>query len=737
MCNIIRRNTFKCQHLKRKKEKIIGSQNVKSEYGLKSENKVKVDVKGSQNITSKNEMFIPKHILEKHEHAVDENEGLEVVIGVKQEIKEDVIEKPIIDEENTPEEKLEVEITRIEEKEEETVPEVEEVIQPEVVDEKEEVIPEQVYQEEVIELPDDVELVEEKEEIKEEPKKEKKPKKNKKSEDKSNKPVVQKDKSVLNPDEKPEYVKEMIENRKRRTKKFIIISVLAVCVVLFSTLFAIINLSNTNFISGIKLHGIDISNKSIDEVRTVLEDITKTELIPEIKLIHGDYEATVLSEQIEFKYNLEESLQEAYDVGRNGNIIQNNYAIIFSKLFGKDIELDYSYNEELLDSIVEDINSKLPGVVIEPSYYIEDAKLIIAKGKDGLTIRKNELKANIIYEIVHRDYEMIKANKHDTRQMLPISNVHASKIDMDRIYKEVYSLPQDAYFELDPYQIYPDKDGIDFEISIEDAKEMLKEDKEEYIVPLKITKAEKTLNDLGTEAFPYLVSEFTTKYDASNRNRSTNLQIAADKINGLVLMPGETFSFNKTVGKRTVEAGYKDAKIYADGGVVDGLAGGICQISSTLYNAVLLANLEIVERRNHTFTTSYLPAGKDATVVYGVTDFRFKNTRQYPIKLEASVKNGIAEFKIHGMEEEKEYEIRILPVRTSSIPFKVTYEEDPTLMPGQEKIVQAGHAGYKVTTYKEVRYNGQVVSKDVISSDTYSPMRTIKKVAPGMAPPVQ
>ena len=89
------------------------------------------------------------------------------------------------------------------------------------------------------------------------------------------------------------------------------------------------------------------------------------------------------------------------------------------------------------------------------------------------------------------------------------------------------------------------------------------------------------------------------------------------------------------------------------------------------------------------------------------------------------------------MQEENEYEIRILPVRTASIPYSTTYEEDPSLMPGQEKVVQAGHAGYKVTTYKEVRLNGQIVSKDVISSDTYSPMRTIKKVAPGMVPPAQ
>ena len=199
-------------------------------------------------------------------------------------------------------------------------------------------------------------------------------------------------------------------------------------------------------------------------------------------------------------------------------------------------------------------------------------------------------------------------------------------------------------------------------------------------------------------------------------------------------MPGEIFSFNKVVGKRTVEDGYKDAKIYADGGVVDGLAGGICQISSTLYNTVLLANLEIVERRNHSYTTSYVAAGRDATVVYGAIDFQFKNSRSYPIKIEASVKNGIAEFKMHGMPEENEYEIRILPVTTQSIPYGTSYIDDPTLAPGRQVVVQAGHAGYKVTTSIEKRLNGTVVSKEVISNDTYNPMKTIIRRGPVAVP---
>ncbi len=737
------------------------SQNVNEDSGLKSENKVKFDIKASQDITSKNEMFIPEHILKKHEEESHIKEGTEVIIGVNksgneeqsnfEDTREEKIEKKgkkknKKNKKNKPE--------KVDEPKEESKEPTEEITLEETSNEVFDFIPEISIEETIVDSVDSIEEIEEvakiedesadstnvQEEIiiEEEIELEESLENDSTDSDDSNKnkPVVQKDKSIKTSDDKPEYVKEMLENRKARMRKIILTSVIFIVVILFSTMFAIVNKNSTTFLKGIHLHGVDISGMTMNEARECFNEMLSVELMPELTYTHGDYTVTILPEQIEFKYDLEDSLKEAYEIGRNGNIIQNNYSIIINSLFGKKQEMSYTYNEELLKSIVEDINSKLPGVVVEPSYYIEGEELHITKGVDGLAVRKDELKTSIILDIVDRDYEKIKNNEYDGRKMLPVSNVHAKDINIDEIYKEVYRLPKDAYFELEPYQIYPDQDGIDFKITVEEAKELVaSEDKEEYVIPLVISKAEKTLNDLGTEAFPYLVSEFTTKYDASNKNRSTNLRIAAEKINGLVLMPGDVFSFNKIVGKRTVEEGYRDAKIYADGGVVDGLAGGICQISSTLYNAALLANLEIVERRNHTFTTSYLPAGKDATVVYGAIDFQFKNSRTYPIKIEASVANGIAEFKIHGMEEEKEYEIRILPVRTSSIPYSTTYEEDPTLLPGQEKVVQAGHAGYKVTTYKEVRYNGQVVSKDVISSDTYSPMRTIKKVAPGMIPP--
>ena len=202
--------------------------------------------------------------------------------------------------------------------------------------------------------------------------------------------------------------------------------------------------------------------------------------------------------------------------------------------------------------------------------------------------------------------------------------------------------------------------GIDFEKELK----AIQEGKNKAL-KLALDKIEK---DFGKEAFPNLLASYSTEY-VNNPDRTTNLRLAAKKINGTVVLPGEIFSYNKVVGKRTTAAGYKNAAIYQDGGVTDGLGGGICQISTTLYNAAIEAGMLIEERRNHMFVPSYADAGKDATVVWGSTDFKFENRRAYPIKIEATVNNGIAEFKIHGMQEEVEYEVRILPVKTKSIPY--------------------------------------------------------------------
>ena len=374
-------------------------------------------------------------------------------------------------------------------------------------------------------------------------------------------------------------------------------------------------------------------------------------------------------------------------------------------------------NEEIAKKTIEDIGANLPGIVIESSYYIEDNNLIITKGKKGIKVDTDKL------------LELIK-QRLDNKEIIneyieiPVTEKEPDPINIDKIHEEVYKEVQDAYYTKDPFTIYPEVEGVDF--NVEEAKAQIEsEDKEEYIIPLTITKPKVTINDIGTEAFPNRLSTFSTIYDEGDKDRTTNLKIACQKINNQVIMPGETFSYNQTLGERTIAAGYKNAAIYSNGQVVDGLGGGICQISTTLYDAVLFANLEIVERRNHQFVTSYVGPGEDATVVYGMTDFRFKNTRKYPIKITASAQNGVARVSIYGIKEEVEYNISLDVKRIATIPKTTKYIEDSSLPVGTEKVKQNGANGVQTETYLVKSLNGKVVSRELLSKDTYNAMQRI------------
>jgi len=530
-------------------------------------------------------------------------------------------------------------------------------------------------------------------------------------------------KNETNEEIKKEEVKETVKtkkeiakhwdefDKKNHKKLFIIIAIIVTVLLVLSTGFALININNENVIAGITIDGIKVQGLSKEQLKELIENKVEEKTNNEIKVYVDNEEQTILLSQIELTYNIEKAIDEAYGLGRGKNIFVNNFEIVKTMLLGNNVNLEFTCNEELLNNIVKDIKNKIPNAVINPTYCIEEDELIITRGTKGLTIDENELKNKIIGKVNLSSTENIKIATFITEP---------EDINIENIYEEVHTEVQDAYYTTDPFQIYPEVKGIDFDL--EAAKEILKEEKEEYIIALTITQPQKTTADIGTEAFPDKLSTFSTRYDATNLTRTTNLQIAVNKINGVVVMPGETFSYNKTLGKRTSEAGYKDAAGYAGGKVVPMLGGGICQISSTLYDAVVYANLEIVERHNHAFTTSYVGAGKDATVVYGSLDFQFKNSRKYPIKIESYIQNGIATVNIYGIKEENEYEVEISTTILNYIPYNVIYEDDATLESGKEEVTQGGQNGCKSITYKILKQNGKEVSRSVLSTDTYSAM---------------
>lgn len=545
----------------------------------------------------------------------------------------------------------------------------------------------------------------------------------------------EKESTENNQETKEELINSEVDTTKAKNKKEVSVAIAIISIVILiitlmfiSTIFALVNIGNDKIIDGVTIKGVELVGLSREDAILEIEEAIKNELAKSINLKYEDYETSISPEQIEATYDVAGAIQEAYDIGRNGNIIKNNYDILFSMLFGKKVGIELSYNDKILTDMVEDISKKIPGSMKDNSYYIEGNKLIITTGKTGLAIKVDEMKKQIIEQV-----------KKPVKNYLsiPVENKVPGTIEIDTIYQKVQKEPKDAYYTENPFTIHPHEEGIDFAITLEEARQIVSEKKEEYEIPLKFTEPEVTTNEIGAEAFPNLLSSFSTRYDAGLRNRTTNLELASAKINGTVLMPGEEFSYNKVVGERTIAAGYKEAAIYSGGQVVDGLGGGICQISSTLYNAAVQANMEILERSNHQFKTSYVDAGKDATVVYGVIDFRFKNTRKYPVKIVSSVSGGIAEMKIFGVKEETEYDIKIETEILTPIPFSVKYIEDSSLNAGVEKIQQYGSAGCKSVAYKVCRLNGAVISKTVLSKDTYNAMTKIIRRGTKGAAPVQ
>ena len=511
-----------------------------------------------------------------------------------------------------------------------------------------------------------------------------------------------------------------VKSSKKKIITILICAIILVVAIFASTGFALFNINNTKIISNISIEGIEVGGLTKKEAeQKILEKIEKN-VEQNIIVKTNDFEYQFQLSQIEAKYDTNKAIEDAYSIGRDGNIFKNNLEIFKRKIKNKNIEVGIDYNQELLDNIINEIAVKIPGAVEKPSYCIEDKKLTITKGKAGNSINKEKFKEEVI--------KRLELEKQNEPIELEIINVEPEAIDIDKIYSEVHKEAKNAYYTKDPFQVYPHVDGVDFDL--EAAREMLKEDKEEYVIDLKITTPEITTNKIGSEAFPDLLSTFSTKYDASNTPRTTNLKLAMNKLNGVVVSPGETFSYNKTLGKRTAEAGYREAGGFAGGRVVQTLAGGICQISSTLYDAVVYANLEIVERHNHMFLAGYVGAGKDATVVYGAYDFKFKNTRKYPIMLKTSIGSGVARIDVFGIKEDVEYEVEISSKILSYTPFKVVRENDSSLAPGKERVAQNGMNGCKSITYKILKLNGKEVSRTVLSSDTYDPMNKIIKVGP-------
>lgn len=474
------------------------------------------------------------------------------------------------------------------------------------------------------------------------------------------------------------------------TKKVLTVLLLLILVILvviiFSTIFSLMNANNKNIIQGVYINNIDVSNLSENEAMELLEQKLNDNEKNYIIVKYNNYTRNIKLQDINGKFNIKDAVNNAYNIGKDKDIIQNNYKILSTMIFKNKIEANFTYDEELLQKMIDEISLEIPGMAINSSYIIDGDNLIIKNSTEGLQIQESTFTK-----------DLIKAFSSDTKEFeIKTEQCNRKEIDIEKIYKEVYKKPINAYYTTNPHEIHKEESGVDFAITLQEAKNILSENKEEYIIPLKKIQPQIKVSDLDANAFPDLLSTFTTKYGTGDVNRNINIALAAKSINSVVLMPGETFSYNDLIGECSTKTGYKAATIYMNGELSTGIGGGICQVSTTLYNTVLRANLEIVERRNHSLGVTYVPSGQDAMVSIGTQDFKFKNNREYPIKVVAYVGTGSVTCQIYGLKQDTEYEVKLYSRTISKTDKK-----------------------YKVETYKILCLNGAEVSRTWLSTDTY------------------
>lgn len=364
----------------------------------------------------------------------------------------------------------------------------------------------------------------------------------------------------------------------------------------------------------------------------------------------GDDAFEVSARETGFTATADEAAQAAWDYGRSGNILSNFFTYLRCASSGKEIsdELSSGVDEAALRARAEaeigELNLNLSQGNIEIDE--EESILKVVKGASLITIDPEEVLDAVLDALKQHQYGEVPYHVQ--------SQDEADQVSMQELYDAVCTGPVNAGYDPETKEITESKPGVEFDVDeaqrLWDAAAI----GETVRIPVTLTQPDLKADEVGG-LFGDKLATKTTSLSGSNYNRINNVKLAAKHIDGVILEPGDSFSYNGTVGQRTKANGFLEAGAYANGQVVQEVGGGICQVSSTLYYCTLISNLKITYRTNHYFTVGYIEPGMDATVSWGGPDFQFQNNRTFPIKIRAYVSNGSLTVEIWGTDVDGSY----------------------------------------------------------------------------------
>lgn len=513
----------------------------------------------------------------------------------------------------------------------------------------------------------------------------------------------------------------------------IIISAFLAVFFICSVLLFVLN-SNT-VLHGVRVDGKNVGGLTKEELAKYLTDHYQQAFTDAVLTIRSpSFTRNIAASELGIKIDIEDMVRRAYETGRTGNLLQQlckRVSLIF-KPESIDLSIDTGSEEfaGFLDNVCKDVYKE----VVPPNLIIFDDKAILCTGVSGQEADRERLMEDIIQAV-----KAMKPAQIDivVKEKLPPS------LDFETTYNTLNREPVNAQFiktSRTTYEIKSHEMGR--KIDSDKLKEILNyvehrdtQEYEEIVLPVEFIEPEITDEELKAQLFRDTIGSYTTYFRTdtqNNINRGHNIELAAKSIDGTILLPGEEFSFNKIVGPRTPQNGYRIAHVFVEGQIRDGTGGGVCQVSTTLYNAVLRSNLEILERHNHMFTVGYVPLGLDAAVSYGYADLVFKNTTGYPLIIYANVSNNTLSIRIRSTNDYPGLKVKLATKTISSTPRTVQFIDDPSLPLGTTMISENGMDGYIVDTYIKV-YNGDVlIREEKLHRSVYQmlPRKVIRGVGP-------
>lgn len=338
------------------------------------------------------------------------------------------------------------------------------------------------------------------------------------------------------------------------------------------------------------------------------------------------------------------------------------------------------------------------------------------------------------------------ASQAEVQSALAAAGAMPLVVDRDRAVQALETLkkrhdrgPKDARMDLEQREIHRDQAGLVVDVygSLGAIEEAARSGADTVALRTVALPAEVTVETLGIDDISHVLARFDTKYAVNDRIRNYNLTLAASKLNGYVLQPGQEFSFNEVVGPRTEKEGYKIAGVITAGEMVDGLAGGTCQISTTLHGAAFFAGLDIVKALPHSRPSTYVQMGLDATVVYPHVDLKLANSYDFPVVIHFQVAQGKAVVEILGRErpfDEVAFEREVV----EQLDFDTVTREDDAMPVGSMSIDQNGFYGYVLEKVRKFYKDGKMIKRDKWKI-RYQPVteyvRTGINPDPNLAPP--